>query len=1010
MKRFTMFACLALALVFAFSSYASNLPRLVKADGNEVLVGGGHLYSKASRDTAIVIGPHGSGASVYGDFEDAAGNPSWNGWTGVDNTAPAVNHWKADTYYAITGTYAAWCGDAYPYCVTGDVDAGGYGNDYNDMLEWRGTVADNSLSCTVTVAYNIAYDVEDGWDFVYLQVETATAGFVDVTSYTSWISAPIADSQSYTYAAGEYMGANADEVVVLFLVTSDSNTSDQDCGWPGIGACQVDDVVITLSNGTGYSHDFEDGTLGDFTLRLPEGIGMYASLWAGLEDVDPCTANASAQVAFIDDGLVVPGTGGSPCVNWCYGPSGWIVNTTGGLLGGDYYMDNYIMSPVATWPDADMNGGILTFGVYRHEDLTADAPGMFYIWSVRSAGAGEDITFSPWADRNYVYYGGPDYIRAGDAGLADLLQAGRTQVQARLGVLEIGWIWGWTGNDGYPAPYFDNVQLKAFDIVGPGMSTRELELAQDNFPTIGYVDLANLGNNSVRFDAAQNIAPEADAWNDPGDSVTFNVSVARAGAALTGSPRMYYKIQANPAFDAYRDAGFTAEGYVLADSQRNASGTPVAGGWFADLPDSAFLFPGDIVHYYFWAEDAIGGADVQVATLPADTSGFSNFDPSNPIAYASSYTMRALPSVAADLTQPDVLFWNDFGNRGGQNEWHGALANLGMLAGRDYDIYYTQAPSSGVGNGLGGRATHFHLENYSTILYTAGDLSAFTMNNGDFANDPSYDVDVLTQWMDNSDGKLFATGDGLAYDLSENGFSTFMADKLGISFVTFDLRPLIDNQTAPRILPSAGQTVFNSVSSWIAYGGCAGINEFDAVATTGNGSRIAEFADVNGTPGGYPYAAAVENVATAGGSAIYMPYDLMFVYTDANEGAKAPAQLSARARILQDVLNWAGVATNPGDASGVPGAEKFAVRNFPNPFNPKTTISYTVAKPGHMTLKVFNVRGELVKTLIDGNVDVSSTIEWDGTNNAGGKVSSGVYFYEARMGADVVVNKMALVK
>ena len=110
------------------------------------------------------------------------------------------------------------------------------------------------------------------------------------------------------------------------------------------------------------------------------------------------------------------------------------------------------------------------------------------------------------------------------------------------------------------------------------------------------------------------------------------------------------------------------------------------------------------------------------------------------------------------------------------------------------------------------------------------------------------------------------------------------------------------------------------------------------------------------------------------------------------------------------MLTYFGVPLNPGDVSSVPGAEKFAVSNYPNPFNPSTTIKYTVAKPGHLTLKIYNVRGELVKTLIDGHVDVSSSIEWDGSNNAGAKVSSGVYFYEARMGGEVKVAKMALVK
>ncbi len=64
-----------------------------------------------------------------------------------------------------------------------------------------------------------------------------------------------------------------------------------------------------------------------------------------------------------------------------------------------------------------------------------------------------------------------------------------------------------------------------------------------------------------------------------------------------------------------------------------------------------------------------------------------------------------------------------------------------------------------------------------------------------------------------------------------------------------------------------------------------------------------------------------------------------------------------------------------------------------------------------MTLKVFNVRGELVKTLIDGPVAAGAgSIDWDGSNNSGAKVPSGVYFAQSVQGHDTLVKKMALVK
>ncbi len=227
--------------------------------------------------------------------------------------------------------------------------------------------------------------------------------------------------------------------------------------------------------------------------------------------------------------------------------------------------------------------------------------------------------------------------------------------------------------------------------------------------------------------------------------------------------------------------------------------------WYADLPDTGFFYPGDIIHYYFEASDDLGGA-VETATLPQDTTGFSVIDPYNPLNYNSSFTVRALPTIDGSLGQPGVLFWNDFANRGGQAEWHGAFANLGLLAGRDFDVYYTNGPSSGVGDGLGGRATASLISGYDDILYTAGDLGVNTIANGDFNSDPSNDAEVLDLWLRSGGKDFFATGDNLASDMSQAGSitSAFLADQMGISVASDDIRPLIDFAGQPPC-PGRGQ-------------------------------------------------------------------------------------------------------------------------------------------------------------------------------------------------------------
>lgn len=86
-------------------------------------------------------------------------------------------------------------------------------------------------------------------------------------------------------------------------------------------------------------------------------------------------------------------------------------------------------------------------------------------------------------------------------------------------------------------------------------------------------------------------------------------------------------------------------------------------------------------------------------------------------------------------------------------------------------------------------------------------------------------------------------------------------------------------------------------------------------------------------------------------------------------------------------------------------------QNRPNPFNPSTTISYTVPKSGAGSLTIYNVRGELVRTLRSGHFDQGpGMVIWDGTDNRGTNTGSGVYFYKLDVDGDVQTRRMLLLK
>jgi hypothetical protein len=86
-------------------------------------------------------------------------------------------------------------------------------------------------------------------------------------------------------------------------------------------------------------------------------------------------------------------------------------------------------------------------------------------------------------------------------------------------------------------------------------------------------------------------------------------------------------------------------------------------------------------------------------------------------------------------------------------------------------------------------------------------------------------------------------------------------------------------------------------------------------------------------------------------------------------------------------------------------------QNYPNPFNPFTTISYTVYTQSAVSLRIYNLLGQEVVTLVD---ELESTgdysVRWRGVNSAGANVASGVYFYHLKIGAQSQVKKMLLVR
>jgi hypothetical protein len=86
-------------------------------------------------------------------------------------------------------------------------------------------------------------------------------------------------------------------------------------------------------------------------------------------------------------------------------------------------------------------------------------------------------------------------------------------------------------------------------------------------------------------------------------------------------------------------------------------------------------------------------------------------------------------------------------------------------------------------------------------------------------------------------------------------------------------------------------------------------------------------------------------------------------------------------------------------------------QNYPNPFNPETTIHFDLAGETGVSLRVFDMTGQVVRTLVRGSLPAGSYTElWDGRNEMGMKVGSGVYFYELQAGSFSSKRKMTLLQ
>jgi hypothetical protein len=968
------------------------------------------LYEEAAVDTYCM---------VWYTFEQMA----WQGWTKSDETAQRGTFFHVDDFVGLgggsygglvplEGTKSMWCGarpsTTDPYLCSW-FDAPGYGNGWNQMLKTNAF----SFVGAITLSFKAHYDSEPDYDFTRVEYDAGGGNWQQIAEYTD-----VGDT-----VASYFIALTQARTKLRFHFTADGAWCDQDGLYNTDGGCIVDSIRVIDNAALNNYQNFEAAAVGATSAGIwigaPEvAYGAYAGLKNNLTDKDPCADNFATQLIYFlgspNPSSSYPGLYDTP---FCMGPGGLTAPC----------QNEIAVSPVidmtkystacnnvqnGTIPAGDLpllGGAILRFTVYRDIPL---ANLVFYQWHVRQIIAGCP---GQWQDRNFVYYGPDmDYIFAAEV-ISDFIGS-NDPVQIGMGCVDMCDVWYLVNGNcaaHTPSPWIDNVRLYRFKTAGPQWSFRDLDIFQDNFPEQEFVL-----ESYVRADAANDINTNDNPVLLPGDSIVVDAASLLGGGIGTdptfGGPAVYLHVKASyvgpaptkPALVGASLAGSITTGTILVPVTINFNYVSDDGVWtviqcdtartgggiqrdryMVDLNDDLFT-RGYQIEYYFTAKDA---AAVESALPRWARSGGPYFE------------FLCLPTKNSD-----VLFVDDFTGRGSfvgsvENYWMPVFDAVLAPPNNNVDKYDVNGPSSGVGNGPGSRAKTKQLVDwYHKIVWDSGDLESITISDGTVNSDKSNDCTMLINWFEQSEHVcgLWVCGDDVAFDLdglASTPALTLMSTWCGVDFIAtsyFDetggrtgggtVTPLVTGDADAGIFVHAGVP-----DKFYAYGGCFVINQFDVLDKTANGKRAAFYpvkAAVN------RYAAIASTTLNPGGynvNTMWFGFSYQYVRDDV---IGAPVD---RFELAKNVFDWMQNVTNPNvTPAETPKSTKLA-QNFPNPFNPSTTIKFDLKDKGMVTLKVYNVAGQLVRTLVNGVKDANTyTVTWDGKNDRGGAVASGIYFYK----------------
>lgn len=165
-----------------------------------------------------------------------------------------------------------------------------------------------------------------------------------------------------------------------------------------------------------------------------------------------------------------------------------------------------------------------------------------------------------------------------------------------------------------------------------------------------------------------------------------------------------------------------------------------------------------------------------------------------------------------------------------------------------------------------------------------------------------------------------------------------------------------------------------------------------------------------GAPAAGDYVLIKDVLGTTGGRAMSNNYSLGYSVGQTVTGTSQGGSHAEWAGFWGSI-SWGQATFSRHDQPAAQPQKYLLHQNYPNPFNPRTHISYRLPEAEQVSLCIYNVRGQLVKRLVDQyQLSGEHAVIWDGRDGCGIPVASGVYFYRLTAGSFRAVRKMLLLK